>query len=209
MSNHVPRSSSVCIHSVCVSKDHRHRRVGSQLLREYIARLERAVAKEQAPYERILLIAHDDLRNFYEGAGFEWMGRSSVVHGARPWYEMRKVLRSQSRRSSLQAADIPPAEVPRSPPPTFEAGLWEALQKSSRTRPTARSLASFPNGVGDVLEQTPLDIGSSTNKFDLLCPRDGCGSVILKKGVAAWVERASVKVRTRSFVKLIRADYSF
>jgi hypothetical protein len=32
------------------------------------------------------------------------------------------------------------------------------------------------------------------NKFDLLCPRDGCGSVILKNGVAKLIEAASVQV---------------
>ncbi|KIJ98946.1 hypothetical protein K443DRAFT_50899, partial [Laccaria amethystina LaAM-08-1] len=32
------------------------------------------------------------------------------------------------------------------------------------------------------------------NKFDLLCPRNGCGSVILKSGAGSWVERASVQL---------------
>ena len=34
--------------------------------------------------------------------------------------------------------------------------------------------------------------GLPSNKYDLLCPRLGCGSVILKNGVATLVERESV-----------------
>ena len=36
--------------------------------------------------------------------------------------------------------------------------------------------------------------GLPSNKYDLLCPRLGCGSVILKAGAASWVERESVQL---------------
>ena len=32
------------------------------------------------------------------------------------------------------------------------------------------------------------------NKHDLLCPREGCGSIILKAGAATWTERAAVQM---------------
>ncbi|KZT70614.1 acyl-CoA N-acyltransferase, partial [Daedalea quercina L-15889] len=83
MSTHVPDALSVCIHSVCVTPAHRRQGVALSLLKEYTARLERAGA-----YERILLITHDELRGLYEKAGFDWVGPSSVTHGARPWFEM-------------------------------------------------------------------------------------------------------------------------
>ncbi|EDQ99848.1 uncharacterized protein LACBIDRAFT_148888, partial [Laccaria bicolor S238N-H82] len=87
MSTHVPNSSSVCIHSVCVSATHRKQGTGLRLLKEYISRLQNA-RKAGQPYQRVLLITHEELRSFYEKAGFEWLGASSVVHGTKPWYDM-------------------------------------------------------------------------------------------------------------------------
>jgi len=91
MEQHVPGSTSVCIHSVCISPQHRRKRVGLHLLQEYILRLEASTRdNESQAYERVLLITHKNLRDFYERAGFEWLGESSVVHGSKPWFEMRK-----------------------------------------------------------------------------------------------------------------------
>ncbi|KAF9077156.1 Mss4-like protein [Rhodocollybia butyracea] len=72
------------------------------------------------------------------------------------------------------------------------AALWEALQTSStRSRPTSKLLSSFENGITDVSESGQ---SNTTNKYDLLCPRAGCGSVILKKGVAKLEERESLQI---------------
>ena len=180
MNEHVPQSASVCIHSVCVASEHRRRGVALELLKEYIARLERS-KQSGAPYERILLIAHENLRSLYEKAGFEWIGRSEVVHGPDPWFEMRRELASSLVPVSLQQQALPP-------------GLLEALMSSSNRRPpAARPLSEFANGLNDVSEQ---DSGSDVfvNKFDLLCPRPGCGSIILKNGVASLVERQSIQI---------------
>ncbi|EMD36520.1 hypothetical protein CERSUDRAFT_115567 [Gelatoporia subvermispora B] len=177
MATHVPGGASVCLHSVCVAPAHRRRGLALGLLREYGARLQTA-AYEGAGYERILLIAHEELRGLYEKAGFEWVGLSPVVHGSQPWFEMRRALASQ---------------LPGPPPPAAApADLWAALQRaSSRPKPMAQLLPSFANGVHDLAAD--LD-GSRTNKYDLLCPRQGCGSVILKSGVATVVERESVRL---------------
>lgn len=166
MSVHIPGSPSVCIHSVCVSSAVRGQGVGLKLLREYIARLETA----SASYERVLLITHENLRKFYEKAGFQWLGPSAVVHGSLPWYEMRIIFGSKS-------------------PPK---GVYEALQRPSNNNPAPRLLGSFPGGIPDV---SSVEAGVQLNKFDLLCPRSNCGSVILKHGVAKLVEAASVQVR--------------
>ncbi len=188
METHVPGSPSICIHSVCVHPDHRRKRVGLDLLKEFVAQAELAAA-EGAEYERILLITHDELRGFYEQAGFKPVGLSYVVHGARPWYEMRRELRGADHA----LAQAPPPEKAQELP----AGLWDALQRSStRTRPAARLLTSFPNGVKDVVSNIDGDGAASlpANTYDLLCPRPGCGSVILKSGVASWVERESMQL---------------
>lgn len=184
MSTHVAGSTSVCIHSVCVAPSHRHKRVGLALLKEYVRRLEQAQSEGLGFLERILLITHDDLRGFYEKAGFEWLGRSSVVHGSKPWFEMRFNLSANKEREA-QILDgnqqIPP-------------GILEALQRRPDVIPSSRLISDYPNGLSDLLQPDTATEGVLVNKFDLLCPRDGCGSIILKKGVGKWVERASVQV---------------
>ncbi|KAJ6551468.1 Mss4-like protein [Mycena capillaripes] len=169
MSMHVPGSSSICIHSVGQG-------VGLRLLREYIARLETAHREKSAPYERVLLITHENLRHFYEKAGFEWLGPSAVVHGSQPWYEMR---------ITLGLSPIPPYQG--NPP----AGVFEALQRPSNSNHIPRLLASFPGGIAEVSSN---ESNVLLNKFDLLCPRSDCGSVILNRGVAKFIETASVQL---------------
>ncbi|KAJ7489435.1 acyl-CoA N-acyltransferase [Mycena latifolia] len=177
MSTHVPGSSSVCIHSVCVSPACRRQGVGLRLLREYIARLETAHREKSAPYKRILLITHENLRQFYEKAGFEWIGPSAVVHGSQPWYEMRIILGSSSTPGDSAAVPIP-------------RGVLEALQRPSRN-PAPQPFSSFPGGVAEV---SSYESNVLVNKFDLLCPRGDCGSVILKSGVAKLTEAPSVQM---------------
>lgn len=183
MSKHVPSSASVCIHSVCVSDDHRRKGIALGLLREYIARLEKA-HQEGSPYERILLIVHEELRPLYEKAGFEFVGKSPVVHGPRPWYEMKRVLSGPAPtaqpviESSLLTDIVPRADL---------AALFQQ-SLNSRDRPTAKLLSSFSAGVRDLTDDSP----EPHNKFDLLCPKPECGSVILKKSVATLADRDSV-----------------
>ncbi|KAM5537051.1 hypothetical protein V8D89_009197 [Ganoderma adspersum] len=231
MSKHVPGSPSVCVHSVCISQEYRHQKLGLGLVKEYVSRLSSNNDSRPAPYARILLIAHEELRGFYEKAGFEWVGLSAVVHGARPWFEMRKLLKpdqpqtsnsnpdiAESQTLSISGSTEAPSELATYQVPSAQMqtqtqtqsvppGLWEALQReSSRARPAARLLASFPNAVHDVTsdggagDARPPESSSSanananTNKYDLLCPRGGCSSVILKAGVATAVERESVQL---------------
>jgi len=178
MSQHVLGSSSVCVHSVTITPAHRRKGIASALLREYISRLSAA-----GEYERILLITHEEFQQFYEGVGFEFVGLSPVQHGSRPWYEMRKVL----PRSEI--APSAPPEQPQSLPP----GLLEAL-KPSGGEATAQILQGFPGGILDVCTLHSGD-GVLKNKYDLICPRTGCGCVILKSGVGDLDEKANVDVR--------------
>ncbi|KAF7303767.1 hypothetical protein MIND_00606300 [Mycena indigotica] len=123
------------------------------------------ISRLQAPYERVLLITHEPLRLFYEKAGFQWLGPSQVVHGPLPWFEMRIDLST-----------------------TLPQGAHEALQRPSNPEPAgARTLASFPAGLSDV--SSP-----SANRYDLLCPRPECGSIILKAGVGKLVQAPSTKI---------------
>ncbi|KAH7920129.1 acyl-CoA N-acyltransferase [Leucogyrophana mollusca] len=177
MFTHIPGSSSVCLHAVTVLPAYRKQGVGSALLREYISRLERVPS-----YERILLITHEDLRSFYEGVGFEWLGKSPVEHGSQPWFEMRKILHpAEPPASQHQTQSLPP-------------GVWEALQRPSGGKATVRRLDDFAEGVLGVTTPHSSDDGALKNRFDLVCPRDGCGSIILKAGAGKWVERSSLEL---------------
>lgn len=180
MSEHVPGGSSVCIHSVCVASDYRRKGIGLALIKEYIARLERGNSDGSWSYRYLLLIAHDHLRGFYESAGFEWLGKSDVVHGSKPWYEMRRVLNLGTDSPLSQNQQLPP-------------GIWDVLQRRPNTNRFSRLLSDFPNGIAD-LTSTDRKEAVLVNKFDLLCPRAICGSSILKSGVGMWVERSSIQV---------------
>ncbi|TRM55982.1 acyl-CoA N-acyltransferase [Schizophyllum amplum] len=210
MSTHVAGSPSVCIHSVCVSSDHRRRGIALGLLREYIARLEadardKGEESDKPAYERILLITHDEMRPLYEKAGFTLVGPSAVQHGSKPWLEMRWELGTPLLQEGLPreaAKELPPAEVATQKPTMAQVesqqlppGLFEALQRSStRSAPKSRLLSAFEGGIADVCEPHARKQGAMVNKYDLLCPRAGCGSVILKKASASWTERASVQM---------------
>ena len=184
MSEHVPGGNSVCIHSVCVSSDHRRKGIGSALIKEYIARLERENTDGSWRYRRLLLITHDRLRPFYESVGFEWLGKSDVVHGSKPWYEMRRDLHSgtDSESSAPQIQQLPP-------------GILDALQRSQNVVRSSRLLSDFRNGIADLINMNGGE-GVLVNKFDLLCPKANCGSVILKSGIAKWVEQSSIQVNS-------------
>ncbi|KAF9524930.1 Mss4-like protein [Crepidotus variabilis] len=187
MSTHIPNSSSVCIHSVCVAKSHQRNGVGLALLREYIKRLEAASQQNPDKYQRILLITHEELKIFYECAGFEWVGKSSVVHGSKPWFEMRRDLTSSHPRTQTPTQML-------SGPQQIPPGVLEALQRPRTDVPQSRLLSDFPHALSDLLEEDRSQAGTTLNKFDLLCPRVDCGSIILKKGAAKWVERDSIQL---------------
>ncbi|KAF8634056.1 hypothetical protein AX17_004320 [Amanita inopinata Kibby_2008] len=70
--------------------------------------------------------------------------------------------------------------------------LQEALQRSARNKPSSRPLSEFSGGIAEVVIPDTQQPGVSVNKYDLLCPRKECGSIILKSGTASWVEKSSV-----------------
>jgi len=188
MSTHIPNTSTVCMHSVCIAKPYRRKGIGIALVREYVKRLETASTSGVAKYDRILLITHEELRSFYEMSGFEWVGPSGIVHGSRPWFEMRRNLASIPHQT----------ETPEQGHFSIPPNVLEALHRPRDEIPSGRLISDFHHALSDLLEEDDSRPGISVNKFDLLCSRANCGSVILKKGVARWVERASVQVRSDS-----------
>lgn len=223
MSTHVPGGSSVCIHSVAVNPSHQRRGIALALLREYVERL-RASRHSRSKtataavgddgienVERILLIAHEELCPLYSKAGFKLIGKSSVTHGARDWYEMRLILEpgTSAAISSLPAATTEVEDIDESTGRTLNAlpanisqqALLDALSASSRpskSRPKARSASSFAT-----LADLTVDVdGEPANKYKLVCLREGCGSVILLPKVAVLKEGPSIEVRQFPGIKL-------
>ena len=197
MSTHVAGSSTVCIHSICVEKSWRKMKVATQLLREYLSRLRSRVEASLVPYERVVLISHEKLISFYENVGFTNLGTSGVVYGSLPWYELRAELKNMTEASGFTDHVAGPTPFPSAASAwqthqQVPEGVWDALLHKSSSSRTGRLLSSF-DSIGSVTTKTVA--GGLVNKFDLICPREGCGSIILKEGVGKLVERASEQVR--------------
>ncbi|ORX99722.1 acyl-CoA N-acyltransferase [Basidiobolus meristosporus CBS 931.73] len=90
MSEHHPSGKTVCVHSVCVDKRFLRKGYATQLVKEYIKRLQEANQRaEEKKFDRIVLIAHDYLIPLYEKCGFILVGESEVIHGPEKWYELQ------------------------------------------------------------------------------------------------------------------------
>ncbi|KAF9511632.1 hypothetical protein BS47DRAFT_1330774 [Hydnum rufescens UP504] len=167
---HVPGGSSVCIHAVATAPQFQRRGIALSLLKEYLTRLER-----DGTVERVLLICHEDLVSLYEKAGFELVGRSSVVHGAREWFEMRRILRSSTQ-----------ASVPSIPQNVLAAAL--------SVRPNAHPRATLLPSVAGVNELVIEADGDRINKYPIVCVQDGCGGLILQAKTARLRQAPSVQL---------------
>ncbi|GAA5849026.1 hypothetical protein JCM9279_004698 [Rhodotorula babjevae] len=168
MATHDPRGAYVAIHSVCVDEAHRRKGVALALVKEYLARLE--VNDDSVLGAR--LIAHDNLIKLYQLAGFELVGRSKVVHGAKPWYE----LKVDFGRASTSASSSSPAPAPA---PTSATAAAE--DDEGDVRSPGRLLARA-GGIGAL-----VDSASGTNAVDLFCPRAECRCLLLRRGAGKWV----------------------
>jgi len=174
MSAHVPGARTVLIHGVCVTPDARKRGIASALLAEYQRRL-----ATTGSYERALLIAHEENIAFYERIGFKSHGLSSIVYAGVPWFELEWAVPSEK----LDDSQFAPQAIP--------PGLLDALQgRNVSRRPQGQLLSSFQGGILDVSESGD----QRSNRYDLLCINEHCGSVILRRGVAVLHERESVQV---------------
>jgi hypothetical protein len=60
-------------------------------------------------------------------------------------------------------------------------------------------LASFPDGADD----GELRDAEGRNRLRICCPREGCGSLVLLEGAAAYVRRKGVRVRNFLSVRVL------
>ncbi|KAH9991977.1 Mss4-like protein [Russula compacta] len=165
MSTHIPGARTVLIHGVCVAPDARRRVPMSP--------------GNPGSYERVLLIVHEDKLAFYEHVGFKSRGLSSISFAGVPWLELEWVVPSEKQRD--------PEDVPQ----TIPSGLLEALQDQGVSpRRQGQLLSSFQGGILDVTEKGD----QRSNRYDLLCVSERCGSIILRRGIAVLQERESVQI---------------
>ena len=168
MTTHDPEGKTICVHSVCVDPGRQRQKIGSTLLEEYIKRW------TNGPYDGISLIAHEELTGFYVAAGFKLIGKSGVVHGSKPWFELRHSLHPPIPDAATQRRIL---EV-----------LQEQSNQSGAHQPDKKLLSRFPGGPSELVGE------QGSNKLRLYCPRVVCKSVILLAGTATLVERPSVTV---------------
>jgi GNAT superfamily N-acetyltransferase len=175
-STHVPGARNVMIRRICVTPDARKRGIASALLADYQRRLATA-----GSYERVLLISHEEEIGLYERIGFKSRGLSTVAFAGVPWVELEWAVPSES--GQLDASQGAPQAIP--------SGLLEALQGQNVSRQRqGQLLSSFQDGIFDVSEKGD----QRSNRYDLLCINERCGSIILRRGVAVLQERESLQV---------------
>jgi GNAT superfamily N-acetyltransferase len=210
MSTHEPEGTHVAIHSVCVAPSHRQRGIATALLREYLARLDQAGQQQQqqsarSRIESALLIAHPELVPLYERAGFTVVGPSAVVHGAKPWVELKRDLLSKPVASSSSSAAASSSSSSAGPstttPQATEAPpAQEEEEEEGEVRSPGRLLGYFKGGMADLVD--PKD---GTNKVNLYCPRAECRCLLLRAGAGTWVQgttKHDIEVRLRANSRL-------
>jgi predicted GNAT family N-acyltransferase len=80
---HEEGGGTIAIHSLAVLEEHQGKQVGSTLMKSYIHRI-----REAQIADRIAIIAHDHLVDFYKSFGFEDRGESKCQFGGGGWRDL-------------------------------------------------------------------------------------------------------------------------
>ena len=89
---HQEQGGTIALHSLAIGKEHQRKGLGTVLLKSFVQRI-----KESKGAERISLLAHDHLIDFYKSHGFQDMGPSQATFGGGGWNNMvRMALLSKS-----------------------------------------------------------------------------------------------------------------
>ncbi|KAI8361825.1 acyl-CoA N-acyltransferase, partial [Choanephora cucurbitarum] len=88
MSQHQEDGKTICLHSVCVSPDHRQKGIATKMMTAWIEQLKQInQTHDKKVYERIAILSRPHLLGLYERVGFRTLGQSQVVHGPEPWFD--------------------------------------------------------------------------------------------------------------------------
>ena len=74
---------TIAVHSVAILPAYQNRGLGKTIVRSHTQRMETSGIGD-----RVALLAHDPLINFYEKAGFQNKGKSDVNFGGGGWNDM-------------------------------------------------------------------------------------------------------------------------
>eukprot|EP00050_Salpingoeca_kvevrii_P014844 m.40754 g.40754 ORF g.40754 m.40754 type:complete len:170 (-) comp6017_c0_seq3:3008-3517(-) len=88
MHHNDPNGVNICLHSVCVAKDHRRQGVARAMLRHLLEHAKTVTPKPRAMY----LLSHEYLTPLYESVGFQRVGLSEVEFGPERWIEYKLIL---------------------------------------------------------------------------------------------------------------------
>lgn len=80
---HQDMGGTICVHSVAVDPEFQRMGLGSVLMKSYIQRM-----KDSKIADRMALLAHEHLVQFYEALGFQNMGPSAVTSHGGGWNNM-------------------------------------------------------------------------------------------------------------------------
>ncbi|KAJ5599243.1 hypothetical protein N7450_000310 [Penicillium hetheringtonii] len=80
---HEEGGGTIAIHSLAVLEEHQGKQVGSTLMKSYLQRI-----REAQIADRIAIIAHDHLVDFYKSFGFEDRGESKCQFGGGGWRDL-------------------------------------------------------------------------------------------------------------------------
>lgn len=80
---HKEEGRTVCLHSLAVLPEYQGKGLGSLLLRSWLGRI-----KDSGTADRVAIIAHQSLKDYYEKFGFKDEGESPVKFGGGGWRDM-------------------------------------------------------------------------------------------------------------------------
>ncbi|CAB9502474.1 Aralkylamine N-acetyltransferase [Seminavis robusta] len=92
MSTHSPDGPLLAIHSVVVEESFRRQGIATAMLQAYLEKVEAENSDTDGSIESVVLLAKEQLLDFYRNCGFQVNGPSSIVHGEDLWYELEKRL---------------------------------------------------------------------------------------------------------------------
>jgi GNAT superfamily N-acetyltransferase len=162
----------VCLHSVCVAPEYRHKGLALKLVEEYIRRLRRIEEghgdrdQPKRGYECVACLSHEDTIPLFEKAGFKKLGVSHVNIGSGGWFELRRNILTQEQDDD--DIDTPSSGSPGkarscSPPADRKEASGDELQDAATiTTPTQeleRRLQAHADAISSSqLEGSALDV---------------------------------------------------
>ena len=86
---HEDKGRTIAIHSIAVLPEHQGKKIGSMMVESYVQRM-----RDSKGADRVAILAHDNLVQFYEKLGFKDTGASDTKFGGGRWKNMVSLVNS-------------------------------------------------------------------------------------------------------------------